>query len=677
MRGDIIPGILMVINWTKIFSNESYFAAAGNPSPLTHFWSLAIEAQFYLIWPPILYVLMRRNVPRRKVRIGLLVATLVSALLMAFLYVPGGDPSRSYYGTDTRAMSMLLGCWLAIRWPFDRVSNMRAQKFKGARRTIVLVLGPVAVVALIAMMLFTEGYSAFSYYGGILLCSIISVVAIAALIPQGSVLSRILSLKPLAWVGERSYAIYLWHYPILELMNPLNSTTGIPWWKLLIELVVILGVSELSYRFVEKPFRKLGSKPKKDDQSLREDRGKGDERRLLGFVSTRSPLFPALAVFVVTAAITVGGLFVVAPVTAAGDHPNEKRVMQAALKKPLQDGVHDVVLIGDSVSLGANKNLNEKFPHGLIDTKGERQSEEALAVLQGYIDEGVVGDDVVWSIGTNGILDNDIMSRLISMVGPERRLWLVNLRTPNAKDVDNNAIIAQTVESNSNVYLIDWLGASEGHDDWFGEDGIHLTWDGRDAYADLVVSTMQYEPPSAENMTYNIVFMGDSACIEAADALAKAYPRGIVDIADGRRPAEVAEALKGYADEGNMGDTVVIAIGNEEPVSQGDLDAILSAAGDRQVWLVNTRSPNTWCETNNELFAQVEQAHDNVHVVDWHAATASQDSWLAEDGMHLTDEGVQAYVDTVSHTVVIKPTTSETPEENETTAEDDYEDYGY
>lgn len=705
MRGDILPGIFMIINWTKIFGNESYFAAAGNPSPLTHFWSLAIEAQFYLIWPPILYHLMRKNVARNRVKHGLLVAAAISALLMAILYVPGGDPSRAYYGTDTRAFSLLLGCWLAVRWPFDRVSAMVASKLKDIRRTMVLVVGPACVVALVAMMLFTEGYSAFSYYGGILLCSLLSVGAIAALVPQGSPMARFFSLEPLVWIGQRSYAIYLWHYPILELLNPLNTTTGTPWWKLVLELVLILAISDLSYRFVEKPFRILGSKRKAEDQATAADTPeaepsdapeaeRSDERvkpadeqaepnaaqALLAkamawykttFVGERSALVPALGVFVACTLVTAIALIVVEPVTVAGGHPNEKRTMQSSLKKPLQDGVYDVVLIGDSVSLGAYKNLNEKFPHGLMDTKGERQSGEALATLKAYVDEGVVGDDVVWSIGTNGVLDTSIMSELLATVGPDRQLWLVNLRTPNAKDVENNALIAKTAEENQNTHLVDWLGASAGHDEWFEDDGIHLTWDGRDAYADLLVRTMQYEPPSADNTSYNMVLMGDSMCLDAADALAKAYPHGIVDTADGRRASVVAETLKGYVDEGHTGNTVILSVGNEGPLSKGDLDAIIASAGnERTVWLVSTRSPATWCETNNGVMAQAANEHQNVELVDWFADSAGQGGWFLEDGLHLSEEGIKAYVNLLTQHVTVESAQSEQSEQSEETAEE-------
>lgn len=674
MRPDIVPALFMVINWTKIFANESYFAAAGNPSPLTHFWSLAIEAQYYLVFPPIMYLVMRKRIPRKAIRIGLLVLAFASALLMALLYVPGADPSRPYYGTDTRAMSLLLGCWLAVIWPFDRMSTRKSFRLKGVRRYVPSVVGPLCIVALIAMMVLTEGYTSFSYYGGILLCSVITCGAIAGLVPDGSILARVFSFKPLEWVGKRSYAIYLWHYPILELMNPLNATNGIPWWKLLLELAIILVVSDLSYRFVEVPFRSLGKKSADDDKEKKADgQRRGSPRDRRPAERRKLPAYlPGIAVTAVAAAILAVGLVVVKPVTAAGDNPEEKRVMQASLKKPLQDGVYDVVLIGDSVSLGANEQLNEKFPHGLMDTKGSRQAPEALSALQEYVEKGVVGDDVVWSIGTNGVLDEELMNSLIDTVGKNRTLWLVNIRTPNAKDVDNNALIDEYVKKYDNVKLIDWLGASKGHDDWFGDDGIHLTWAGRDAYANLVVDTMGYEIPDKSNTTYNIIVLGDTVCIDAADLLANMYPKGLIDTADGRKPEDVAKAIQGYVGQGVVGNTVMVAVGNEELLKDSDVQAIVDAVGsERDLWLVNVRIPGPWETPNNELFERTAKSHGNVRVVDWFQASQGKDAWFEEDGFHLTSEGAKAYSDVVGKSVEIREVKSDKTEKSEKKSDDE------
>lgn len=655
MRPDILPALFMVINWTKILGNESYFAAAGAPSPLTHFWSLAIEAQFYLIWPPVFYFLMRKKVKRKFVRIGLVVFTLLSAALMAFLYVPGGDPSRAYYGTDTRAMSLLAGCWLAIAWPFGKMSRRRASRLRGLPKIVVSAVGPLCVVALICMMLFTEGYSSFSYYGGILLCSVLSVGAIASLVPNGGWLSKFFSLRPLSWIGERSYAIYLWHYPILEILNPLTATTGIPWWKLLLELVLILVVSDISYRFVEVPLRSIG----KGKKLL-------DSVPMLGSRLKMPAFAPTAAMVLVGAAITIGGLVLVKPVTVAGDNPNEKKVMQASLRKPIADGVYDVVLIGDSVSLGANEQLNEAFPRGLIDTRGEREPAEAIEVLEGYLEQGVVGDDVVISIGTNGILDSDVMDTFLKDVGPDRQLWFVNMRSPNAKDIDNNAIIDEYVAANDNVHLIDWYSATQGNDDWLIEDGIHLTWDGRDAYAKLVVDTMEYEVPDETSSTYEVTLLGDTVCLDAADELAKAFPKGLIDTAEGRQPADVAATYKKYAKQDVVGTNVVVCIGSEDALKAEDLQTIIDSVGkDKKLWLVNVRMPGSWCAANNALMEEAAKKNDQVTLVDWYAASEGHDNWFKEDGTHLTASGAKAYAKIIAEAV---PSQESTSKEKDSTA---------
>lgn len=668
MRTDILPALFMIINWTKIFANESYFAAAGAPSPLTHFWSLAIEAQFYFIWPPILYLLMRRKVSRKHIRIGLVVLTVVSAVLMAVLYVPGADPTRSYYGTDTRAMSMLLGAWLAVAWPFSRMSRTSVKRLKGIRRTITLIVGPLCIVGLIAMMVVTEGYSSFYYRGGILLCSLLSVGAVACLVPSGSIVARVFAFKPLEWIGKRSFAIYLWHFPILELLNPLNATDGIPWWKLLLELVLILVISDLSYRFVEQPFRHgimallSSNKDKVKKGSKRSKGGRTQERKS----PLRKPSF-AIPCFVtiVGVAITVVGLIVVEPVTAGGIKADEKRVMRASLKKPLQDGVYDVVLVGDSVALGANEQLNKAFPHGLIDTAGSRQAEEALASLKSYVDSGVVGNDVVWSIGTNGILDQSIMDKLLSTVGPDRKLWMVNLRTPNDKDADNNALINKTVSEHDNVNLVDWLSASQGHDDWFSDDGIHLTWDGRDAFAKLIVDTMGYELPDTSNTTYDVTLLGDAVALCAADPLAEAFPKGLVDTADGRKLTDITRLYESYRDTNVVGPCVVLCVADEDTLSEGDMESLFGAIGnDKSVWVVNTRSSSPWCEKNNELLSSLAAKHENLNLIDWHKASENHNDWFETDGMSLTAEGAKAYTSLIKDQVVVPNTASKSSEDD-------------
>ena len=351
--------------------------------------------------------------------------------------------------------------------------------------------------------------------------------------------------------------------------------------------------------------------------------------------------FVGVAVTAVLALWTLIAMAVV-PDTGAAAQTDQPVVMRASLKKPLVDGVYDVVLIGDSVSLGAHDNLAAEFPHGLMDTAGNRQVAAGIDALQGYLDQGVVGDTVVISLGTNGYLTDDDLEKIHTMVGDDRQLYFVNLRSPNAKDVDNNAVIDKIVAAYDNVHLIDWYSATQGHDEYLIDDGIHLTWDGRDAYAALVKDTIGYEEPTDANTRYDVTFVGDDVALDAADQLASAFPQGAIDTAD-RTPKDATDKIREYVDAGVVGDNVVIAMASDAVLSKGSLNAMVDAAGDRQVWVYTARTAANFCSANNDAIKSVADARDNVHVVDWYAASAGHDDYLASDGAHLTDAGKKVY----------------------------------
>ena len=662
LRQDFLPALLGFLNWAKIFGNESYFAAAEAPSPLTHFWSLAIEWQFFLVWPPILYLILKRGTHKRQLERGLAIAIAVSALLMAVLYVPGADPSRTYYGTDTRAQSLLLGALLAVAWPMRRRSSQPLGTYSEQNRRYINVASVAAPALIVLLMVVTNGYSSFSYYGGTLLVSVIAAVALAALLVPRTWGERFFSFKPLAWIGKRSYAIYLWHYPIVEILNPRNATVPKAWWQIVLQLVLVIAVAEVSYELVEKPLAHglgdlrgrlkpgnlraaLGSPrakdPRKGDGRVHADKAHDARLHAAAPAGLSRREFAGVAAAAVLAVWTLVAMAVV-PDAGAAAQTDQPVVMRASLKKPLVDGVYDVVLIGDSVSLGAHDNLAAEFPHGLMDTEGNRQVAAGIEALQGYMDQGVVGDTVVISLGTNGYLTDDDLDNIHTMVGDDRQLYFVNLRSPNAKDVDNNAAIDKIVAAYDNVHLIDWYSATQGHDEYLIADGIHLTWDGRDAYAALVKDTIGYEEPTDANTRYDVTFVGDDVALDAADQLASAFPQGAIDTAD-RTPKEATDKIREYVDADVVGDNVVIAMASDAILDKGSLEAMVEAAGDRQVWVYTARTAASFCSANNDAIKSVADAHDNVHVVDWYAASAGHDDYLASDGAHLTDAGKKVY----------------------------------
>ena len=626
MRPDIIPGLFWFENWWYILRDLSYFEAAGAPSPLTHFWSLAIEEQFYLIWPILLLCAYKAGAKKRFVRRACLVLAVASAIAMAVMYDPAGDPSRVYYGTDTRAFSLLIGAWLSFAWPGSQLTTSSTRNVPSSSVAILDVVGLVAFLGIVAMCVFISGYSDFMYYGGLLICSVLSAAVIAVLAHPRSLFARIAALKPFVWIGQRSYGMYLWHFPIIVLLQPRNAT-ALPWWVYLVEIALTIGIAHLSYQFVETPIRREG---------------------FAAFFQKLRKSIPAMTSAALAAAVAIGGIIVVPPVAEGGVAADEPRVMSATLKKPLVDGVYDVVFIGDSVSLGANEQLNEAFPHGLIDSAGDRQIFEALPVLQSYLDQGVVGDTVVISLSTNGYAEPDELQQVMDMCGPDRTIWFVNIRVPDERCEPNNAAIQECVDAHDNANLIDWYSATEGHDDWLIEDGIHLTWEGRDAFASLVVDTMHYTVPDDANTKYDVMFIGDVVALDAIDELAKLFPNGALDCSDARNLNAVRNTFDSYSEKGVIGDTVVLCLGNEGVLEQNDVEALIAdAGGERTIWIVNARCPNYWCQQNNSLLAEVANAHENVHVIDWFAATQGHDEYLAENGMNLTEDGIAAYTQTM------------------------------
>ncbi len=666
LRPDMIPALTMTLNWWKIFSQESYFAAAGSPSPVTHFWSLAIEMQLYLIWAPALGLVLDRGVSERSIRRALVALAAVSAVLMALLYVPGADPSRVYYGTDTRALGFLMGSALAFWWPFDSIRAAAASTARRADRVFGRA-GIVGFVVLLIVMVFAKGYTSFTYYGGDVLVTACALAAIAALVLPGSALSRALSAPPLAELGKRSYALYVWHYPIVELLTVRNAALPTPIWRYLLMAVVSLVLAELSYRFVELPFRKL---PAVDVVASAVD--SAGRRRYLApsyWMRRRLPILACAAAVTLAATILAAA---VPPQRVGGGAPEDKRIASASLKKPLADGVYDVVVIGDSVCLNAYQELAHNFSHGLVDVEGSRQAPAMLERMQELDERGVLGDTVVFHCGTNGVLDDALLDSMVAAAGPEREVWFINLRSPYPQDDEDNACIERCAERHENVGIIDWHGFSEGRSDILQEDGIHLQMGGEayQIFADLVRDSIGYLPPEQRLIRYEPLFLGDLTALGAADALATSLPNAVIDCAEDRSTDELLDVYATYEEQDVVGEWVVLALGSTGSLSQGELDRIIARiGGDHKILLVTDRTAMSWCEANNAVLAACARQHDNVELLDWHALSAGKTAWFAEDGQSLTEEGAKAYAEAIAGSCDTGPVVP-TAQDAEATADD-------
>lgn len=503
LREDMWAALLWVTNWWYIFHDVSYFDALGAPSPLTHFWSLAIEEQFYLIWPVVLFIAHKAHVKRTTMRNATLVVALLSALEMALLFNPEADPSRVYYGTDTRAFSLLIGAWLAFVWPSHLLGAKDSVRLTKPVRNVLDGVGLAALVALLALIVLVDGFSPFLYRGGILLASVLTAVIIAVMVHPASLLGRIASAKPLVWIGLRSYGIYLWHYPLLLLMNPRTFTGETPWWMYLVQVAVVFACAAFSYRFVENPIRKgsIGNFMK---------RLRSEEIDVPDWLHTHA--IPTAAGVILTVFV-VGGLIVVPPTSAleGGDLLKDESAQVAGIPEAPPEGEAgegeaaaleqpklDVLMIGDSVSVRAIPYFQEAFPYGAIDAAVNRQLYIGRDVYDGYARQGIIGDVVVFALGTNGAATDEQLDELMAAVGPDKQAFFVNTRSPQSWMADTNAALISAADRYENAHVIDWYGASSGNDGYFDGDGTHLSEEGAQAYIALIHDTVAPLLPTHE-----------------------------------------------------------------------------------------------------------------------------------------------------------------------------------
>ena len=504
---DFLASVLGFNNWWQIFNKVSYFEAAGVPSPFTHCWSLAIETQFYLIYPLILlgiYKLAKSRGEGRAKR-GLLFAgvtlllALISVILMIVLFDPQQDASRVYYGTDTRAFSLLFGALLAILWEYRMVPRRLSA-------SVNMVLGSVSFAALLVMTIAINGSSNFWYRGGQFVGTILTVLMVYAVSGRKTWLSRFLSNPVLKWIGDRSYSIYLWHYPIILLISKGIKAS---WWITLIEIVLSVVLAELSYRFIETPIRHgiigeylniLRSRPRSRQEKKRQVQ-----------VARRSLKIMA-GTFVLTVSLILCMVFVPkknaldtlqkreAKAEETGKMTEEQLAKQKAKGSESDDTICtadltddeileglNLLLIGDSIAVDVTDDFYEMFPNSVSDTKIGRITSLGKQVLDSYIDEKKwEGEGVIFASLSNSPINGELED-IREKIGKDMPLFLTTVRIPHDTFEDeSNSKIKKFVEENDHTYLIDWYAASEGHDEYFDADDTHLLSAGAKAYAKCI-----------------------------------------------------------------------------------------------------------------------------------------------------------------------------------------------
>jgi peptidoglycan/LPS O-acetylase OafA/YrhL len=539
----LVAAVFYASNWQLIFQHVSYFARFGPPSPLDHLWSLAIEEQFYLLWPLLLLlgarvVRERSRVPGLRPRLAILTLLLaaVSAAEMAMLYRPSLDGSRVYFGTDTRAFELLVGAALAMVWP-SRL--LRANVAAGARR-LCDGLGVVGLVVIALLVSRTNQYSSFLYRGGFVLLSLGTALLVAALVHPAGRLGRVLGVAPLRWIGVRSYGIYLWHLPILALTTPAGEH-AIDLSRAALQIATTITLSALSWRFIEQPIRR---------GTLGRARGRRTAaRRPLGV--PRPHLTPLFRLFAVAALVSI-----VSVLTAASSGTNDssapatsptatgagariavsgrarRRAAAAehrARRAVTRSSCHAVLDIGDSTSEGLISSDYLPDPRQRIEAQyakvgaavqhyeisGARSIVETYAgqpnaaqVAERWKRAGYHGCWVL-AIGTNDAADVSVGShvgllarirQMMVMIGNQPALW-VNVKSllssgpysEHEMELWNRALL-DACHDHQNMRVFDWNALA--HDAWFSDDGIHYSTSGYAARAHLIATALAHAFPA-------------------------------------------------------------------------------------------------------------------------------------------------------------------------------------
>ena len=492
---DAIFGYIYSSNWWYIFHKLDYFDSFGAQSPFKHLWSLAIEEQFYMIFP-LLFLLVNRKKKSKDgtyklnknflyVILGLILVSLIAHILLFDI----NNISRIYFGTDTRAFSLLVGVVGAILYPMERLHA----KVTLQQNMVYSVVSLVSIATLITVMIYTSEYNTLLYRGGFLLVAILGLIVIISSGKQHTLMSRLLSFKPVVFIGKISYSLYLWHFPVLVLTTPISEIGNPNIFFVILRIVLTFAVAIVSYVFVETPIRKLGFKNYINVIFKKLKKRPGKSRKvyagIVGLVSVLflMGIFGKSVPFISTAFVKEMESNKETQFVNNGNNKdnnqekssdsNKDNKVNKEDKKNSDKKYSSVLVMGDSLTVDIGEKFQGLYPGAVIDGKIGRQLYVAVEEAKSYSKYNNENSAIIFQLGTNGPFTESQIEELVKEFD-KADIYFVNIKVPRAWEKTVNAALKETQEKHSNVKIIDWYSVANSSKDLFEPDRVHLNQTG-------------------------------------------------------------------------------------------------------------------------------------------------------------------------------------------------------
>lgn len=470
------------INWALVSRQQDYFETIGRPPLLQHTWSLAVEAQFYLIWPIVL-LLVLRYFGKKNISIVALGIALSSGIVL-FLYSVQIDTHASavshvYFGTDTHSIGLFLGSALAVSWHPQNLTNeisRRAQDF-------IDLIGVIGFLGLLSAFLFVKESDPTLYRIAFPISAIFGCATLISVVHPASRFAPILSSRPIIWIGERSYGIYLWHWIVFQLTRPSIDLVGDDWALYALRVLVVFALADISLRYVELPVRRgyfelwfRGMKYRTSAVRIRQ--------RLTAILA-------AILTIVITSTVTHSAIQRADQEAIARAEAERTAALENAQTDAVitDTGTPGLWVTGDSVILGIRNVLAKYQKIELINARVGRQIGELIEVAK-TDQQYVTQSPVILNMGNNNALREIDVRSVLDIVKNQPQIIVVNTAVPRSWRDSNNKVIANVVKDYSNATLVSWDVISKNHPEYFADDGVHLNPPGVNAYVAAILEVL-------------------------------------------------------------------------------------------------------------------------------------------------------------------------------------------